>query len=302
MVRAWLVALGALVCAPACGAAAGRAPETPDAGASAAADGPTDAGRAPDLTAAADGGLGPDEFVARFCALVAPCCGAAALPAGGDGCRARLTASTAGRPFRAPTAASCLAALELATGTAAFCTAGYAVAARLCDRVFAVVVASQRLGEACATAEECVLSADGPVVCAGVTAAARGRCQVKLRGREDDLPCVGTVDGALTVAGGDPGESAARAYLCHVADGLWCEDATRRCLKARAPGAACASFGECGPTHHCDDASARCTPRKERGSACTVDEECQSVFCGEDNRCGGAPVIDGALAALCGQR
>jgi hypothetical protein len=294
-----LLLVAALV---ACGEAARPPAPTPDGGVvrdaatadRASADLPP---ASPDLAADLPA-LAASEFVGRYCGFLGPCCQRAGLPGDGARCRGSLEGATGG-PYHAPTAEACLMALREASAAPAFCTEGYLAAARLCDRVFAPVLAGKRPGDPCARAEECLLSAQGPVTCAGV-GLGMGRCQVKARGKEGEGPCVGTVDGALTVAGGAPNETAARAYLCHVADGLWCDEGTRKCLRAKGAGEACSGFGECGAAHHCDDARLRCVPRLGAGAACTVDEQCQSVFCGEDNRCGPAPEVDGTLVRSCG--
>ena len=100
-----------------------------------------------------------------------------------------------------------------------------------------------------------------PVACSGV-------CQVRLTGNETDSPCVGTVDGPLTVPAADLAVGSIKGYLCHVADGLWCDDASHRCSRSKGPGAACASFGECGAGNYCDDGSGKCAARKREGAAC----------------------------------
>jgi hypothetical protein len=239
---------------------------------------------APDAAA----GLAAADFAAMYCALLVPCCSDAAA------CRAAVEART---PYRPAMAEGCLAALRAASATPTLCTAGFAAATQTCERVFAAAVASKRLGEPCTDNEQCQLSPQGPVRCAGVMG--MGRCQVLLRGREGDTPCIATVGGPLTVPAGDSMGNGIKGYLCHVADGLWCDDASNRCAKIKPAGAACTSFGECGPVQTCDDASGKCAARRSEGAACDVDEQCPSTLCGEDNKCAPAPQLDQALAKLC---
>ena len=249
-------------------------------------DAAPDATRTPD--AATDTALAAADFAAAFCTLLAPCCPDAPR------CRASVAAQA---PYRAEMAEGCLAALRAAAGTPALCTAGFAASVQTCDRVFAPVIATRRLAEPCTTNGECQLSPQGPVRCAGEMGMAR--CQVLLRGKEGDAPCVATVGGPLTVPAGDSAGNGIKGYLCHAADGLWCDDTGNRCAKTRPAGAACTSFGECGAAQTCDDASGKCAPRRGEGATCDVDEQCPSTICGEDNRCAPAPAVDPALAKLC---
>jgi hypothetical protein len=245
-------------------------------------------GSAPAGDPAPDGGVSAVEFAVRYCDLLAACCPD----------RPQCREVQGGRaPYRAAMAEGCLAALQAVAATPTFCTAGFAAAAQACQRVFAAVVASKRLGEPCTEEEECLLSPQGPVRCAGVTG--KGHCLVLLPGKEGDGPCLATVGGPLTIAAGESVGGGQKGYLCHVADGLWCSEASSKCEKTKGTGAACTSFGECGTSLHCDDASGRCAPRRDEGATCDVDEQCPSTICGEDNQCAPPPAVDPALARSC---
>jgi hypothetical protein len=250
---------------------------------------PTDA-PAPGPPDAATDRLGRDDFVADYCARLAPCCAAIARATDGAACHSVTATMTDG--FQPDLAEACLASLRLATAT---CTAAPPPA---CTRVFSGVLASRHPGEACHTTEECLLSPLGPVTCAGAGATA-GHCQVVVRGHAGDTPCVGTVDGPLTVAARDPAPGP-KGYLCAIADGLWCDDDTHTCARSTGAGAACTTFGACGAAFTCDDGSGTCVPRKHQGEPCAVDEECPSAICGEDDKCAPPPVIGDAIARLCG--
>jgi hypothetical protein len=255
-----------------------------------------DAGQAPDLAApdvggaeapVADASLEIADFAARYCGLLAPCC------PDQDRCRQGVQAMT---PYRPAMADACLEALR-APATPSFCTRGYMAAAPACQRVFAGKVATQRLGQPCSQTEDCLLSPQGPVRCAGESG--MSRCQVILAGQTGQGPCVATVSGLVTVPAGDPTSSSIMGYACDVANATWCDDVSGKCAPVKATGSACTSFGECGPSGYCDDGTGKCVPRKDEGDACTVDEECPSTFCGEDNRCAPAPTVDPALNQLC---
>jgi hypothetical protein len=237
---------------------------------------------------ASDGVLSASGFAARYCALLAPCCNDL------DRCRQAVEAMS---PYRATMARACLEAVGAASTTAHLCTQGFLTVAPVCQLVFAAKVATRRLGQPCVQTEDCLLSPQGPVRCAGE--GGMGRCQVLLPGAPGSAPCVATVSGPVTVPSGDLTSTAIMGYLCNVADGLWCDDLAGKCAAIRPAGASCTSFGECGPGGYCDDGSGKCTARKAEGAACTVDEECPSTLCGENNRCAPPSLVDPGLAQLC---
>jgi hypothetical protein len=236
---------------------------------------------------AADAGLSAGEFAARYCALAGSCCTDVAQ------CRAGLAAMS---PYREDGARECLTVLGAAAARPGLCTDGFASVAQTCQRAFATKIATQRLGQPCAQTEDCLLSPQGPVRCAGE---GTGPCQVILPGTAGAGPCVATSSGPVTVPGGDPTSTSIMGYLCSVAGGLWCDDVSGKCTASKPAGAPCTSFGECGPAGSCDDVSGKCVARKREGDPCTVDEECPSTVCGEDNKCAPPPKVDGALMQLC---
>jgi hypothetical protein len=233
---------------------------------------------------------GRAEFITAYCARLAPCCAAVSRPADGAACRDLAVAMKDG--FQPDLAEACLVSLGL---SAALCTGALPPA---CTRVFSGVVASRHPGETCATSDECLLSSLGPVTCAGAGQTA-GHCQVLVRGHAGDAPCVGTVDGPLTVPARDPA-TGPKGYLCAVADNLWCDDTSHACARGQGAGAACTTFGACGAGLTCDDGSGTCMPRKHQGDPCTVDEQCPSAICGEDNTCAPPPAIGDDVGRLCG--
>jgi hypothetical protein len=254
-------------------------------------DGAIADGPATDLNAAesppADGPPSLSDFAARYCGLLTPCC------QDQDRCRQSVEAMN---PYRPAMAEACLAALGSA-GSPSLCTDGFRGAALACQRTFAARVATQRLGQPCAQNEDCLLSPQGPVRCAGD--GGMGRCQVVLPGKPGSGPCVATASGPVTVPGGDLASTAVMGYTCDVASGVWCDDVSGKCAPVQTIGAACTSFGQCGPTGWCDDGAGKCAPRKPEGAACAVDEECPSTVCGEDNRCAPPVAVDPALMQLC---
>jgi hypothetical protein len=270
----WLI----LLWLPACGGRA-RPAESADAAV-------TDAARTAD--AAGDGAPSAAEFASAYCALLAPCCSDLAR------CREAVEAMS---PYRSTLAPACLETLRLVAGAPDFCSAGFAGIVPACQMVFAAKVASERLGQPCTSTADCLLSPQGPVRCAGENGA--GHCQVLLPGDEGFGPCVATVGGPVTVPAGEQASTSMFGYLCNVGRRLWCDEVTGKCQRAKEPGAACTSFGECGPTAYCDDATGKCTARKMLGAACAVDEECPSTVCGEDNKCAGPPAVDPAITQLC---
>jgi hypothetical protein len=259
-------------------------------GASVGADAARDVAQVPvdalDSAGTVEGGAtdaalaGAAEFVAAYCGRAEGCCAQAALgrPAS---CATTLAASSG--TFRTAMASACL------TAVAAACE-GFG--AQSCERVFAAVTATRHRGDACASDDECLLSSDGRVRCAA------GHCQFTLPGKPGDSPCAGTGSGQLVIPVASL-PTALTAYLCRTEDGVFCSDDSHACTATRAPGAACASFGECGAGQYCQDPAGRCAPRVAEGAACTVDEQCQSTLCAETNLCGRSAAP--RLVALCGQ-
>jgi len=276
----WLALVLTIGCA-----GGGRAPASPpDAAADAAS--PEDLGF-PDPRARLDARPAPDAslsqpaFAAAYCDALHVCC------TDQPRCRAAIEGMS---PYREANAPACLALLR-AAGLATLCNEGYEAAAQTCQRVFAGVVASKRLGQPCTQNDDCLLSPQGPVRCAGEPG--MGRCQVLVRGKEGQGPCVGTKSDSLTVPAGGPMSNAIEGFVCDVHDNLWCDEATGKCTKASS--GACASFGQCGGGYYCDDASGKCAERKFVGAACTVDEECVFTICGEDNKCAPPPAVAPSL-------
>jgi hypothetical protein len=250
-----------------------------------------DASAPGDALLTADAGLSPEQFLSAYCGLLAPCCARIASPTDGIACRSAAPSA----PFRASMAGDCLTSLR-DNPAADACTHPLPAA---CGRVFSVLAATKRLGEPCSRTEECLLSPQGPVTCAGAGVPA-ARCQVALAGKQGDGPCIATVDGPLTIPAADPAAGSLKGYLCAVADGLWCDDVTAKCVRSKTAGDRCTSFGECGAGRYCDDGSGKCAARKGLGDACAVDEECPFAICGEDNKCASPPALDAAVARLCG--
>jgi hypothetical protein len=211
---------------------------------------------------------GAAEYVAAFCDLVRPCCASASLPADGKQCRAFLQPLVASSGYDAEAGDACLAALRADSARPDFCQGTGAPASEACGRVF-LPAGTGKPGDRCGDFD-CGLSPEGRVACSiGAPGASEPRiCQLQVRGKEGDHPCVGTIDGDSGRFPVMPGPPPVRASLCHVADGLRCDEATFACVKLRQAGESCEQPEACAHGNYCNLAMHVCQPSKPAGQAC----------------------------------
>jgi hypothetical protein len=249
------------------------------------------------------------EFIDGYCSLLAPCCKMAGLP-GGDGaqCRMLLGALTPASSYDKAAGEACLAELSAASAKPGFCQTG-ASGSDACGRVFESNSnrGSKKPGEDCMQDADCAPSSEGKVDCRSrfVMGAELSKCQVQIRGKEGDNPCVGTVDGNVTsylTTGSNP-DILPRGYLCHVADGLRCDTATAACVKIKVAGEMCSGgFSECAKTTFCDSAIRMCVDRRPVGGACATSSQCaEGGTCDTTMRVCVAQLGDGAACTSSGQ-
>jgi hypothetical protein len=249
---------------------------------------------------------GRQEFMAAYCELVRPCCAEAGLATDGVQCRAILEAYTPRVDYDAAAGGACLDALRASSLDSKFCE-GPAADTHACERVFTPrgsVRGTVAPGERCNDHRECVGSSEGPTFCqTQYTATARTRtCQIQIRGKSGDGPCLYTVPelspafpypglpgvGYIVAyaqsfpSGGEP-PSSARAYLCHVADGLTCSSQTGRCTPQASSGAPCSGNWSCVPGAYCDQNTQLCRDRQPMGGGCLPqrwgDSPCLASYC-----------------------
>jgi len=277
----------------------------------------------------AGGGAGSSsEFVSSYCDLLKPCCAMAKLHTDGKQCRAFLGAF-APAMYNAAAGEACLARLRAASAKADYCSGEDWD----CEGAFPDQAAgAKKPGEACSDDEECAPSAEGKVKCHRVSSggAEIRKCQVQVTGKEGDKPCVGTVEGSVTIYQGGGTDVAPKGYLCRVADGLHCDSDTESCVRFKAVGEACMGFDDCGSTGQCEsgkcvarkaigeactggfsargecvegafcqESSMTCAAKLGHGTACTDNDQCKSEDC-SNGMCKGDVVVDFGLALFCG--
>jgi hypothetical protein len=237
------------------------------------------------------------EFIASYCDLIAPCCSMAGLKGDGQQCRVLLSAFTPGM-YNPSAGESCLSSLRAATGRADFCSD---LGGAACDDAFPDSSGTKKPGETCTQDDDCASSSEGKVRCQRLSTggAEIRKCQLQVAGKEADQPCVGNIDGNVTTfvfAGGS--DIPSRAYLCRVADGLYCDRTTQACTRFKAIGAACAGTNECGSSGVCDG-SRKCVARKNVGEACTLGSECVAgAFCQATSMTCAAGLASGAACSV----
>jgi hypothetical protein len=151
-----------------------------------------------------------DQFVDEYCDSFKTCCSQAMLASDGQLCRATW-AAVAGKPFNAAAADDCLADLRVARAKADWCQDPKAPAS--CKQVFQTEVrGTKKPGEACTEAKDCAASTEGAVVCqTSSTGGTQTRiCQLLVRGKVGDTPCVGTVQESGVTIYDSPAEAPVR--------------------------------------------------------------------------------------------
>jgi hypothetical protein len=232
------------------------------------------------LSCGDSGGAGSQEaFVASYCDLFIPCCAKAGLRSDGTQCKLFLGAFAPQGKYDKQAGEACLAEAKAASSKADFCDTGLESA--VCDKVFGEPSGSKKPGETCESDSDCAASSEGKVDCATAFSGSAQirKCQVQVRGKAGDQPCVGTVEGNTTFSSGSGDDVPAKGYLCYDKDGLRCDSKTNSCLAYKAVGEACISNGDCVSTTYCDSVQDKCAERKAVGAACSEtgfssDREC----------------------------
>jgi hypothetical protein len=273
-----------------------------------------------------------EAFVAAYCDLLAPCCAMANLPSDGAQCRTLTGAFAGSASYDRSKGEACLGEMRAASAHPTFCSEGLQTSSDACDRVFDEG-GTRKPGETCSDDSDCAPSTEGKVDCRASfgTGSEVRKCQLQIRGKAGDTPCLGTVDGnATTYAGGSTSDIPARGYLCYVADGVRCDTSTGGCVAFKAIGEACGgSSTDCVNSAYCDVAQRLCVARKAIGSACTSSQQCvagstcdttrtcvgqlaDGAACTQSARCASGRCVNGTcsasssgnlgLAFICGSR
>jgi hypothetical protein len=260
------------------------------------------------LLATACGKSDAEKFADSYCAELSKCCAQAGLPSDGETCHLLLS----GGSYNAKAGDACLAEMrsEVAAGT--FCSSGDS--SPTCNGVFASGgTGSKKPGDACDFDDDCAASSAGQVTCASLYTGSDWihKCQVRIRGKAGDGPCLGTQDGDVFSSSGSGGtDLPSQGYLCDTADGLKCSsetcvalaslgqtcnytsdcvrssycDRTYHCASPLATGATCTGMdsAECTEGSYCPATSPRqCTAKLPNGATCSSGSMCDSGNCSQ---------------------
>jgi hypothetical protein len=227
------------------------------------------------------------EFVAKLCAEFTGCCKAAGLPSDGVSCRALYSSIVPKADYNANAAGACVAELHAAGD--AKCAGSLDALAPSCDLAFGNA-GTKKPGETCSEDDECAVSPMGKVECATryVDNSSISKCQVTVRGKEGNGPCVGTVDGIFTYGNSSQDDVPPLGYLCYVNDELTCSSSTDTCVAQRKIGESCSfAQNECVVHAYCNSVSKQCAAKGVTGAACKSDTECLDThFCDSGDKCG----------------
>jgi hypothetical protein len=230
-------------------------------------------------------------FVQSFCGVLKPCCTMAGLPGNGLFC----TVGAGVVPgYNKQAGAACLAELRAAAAKSDFCQNVDGNMPASCDAAFEETNnGSKKPGEACDDDEDCAASTEGKVSCeTAFTGGAQIRkCQVQVKGKAGDMPCVGTIEGNTTFYNNIGTDVLPRGYLCDLAAGVRCDSASDACVALKTVGEACSgSSNECVTTAYCDTTQRKCAERKPAGAMCTT--SFSQPQCGDGLYCSAAKACD----------
>jgi hypothetical protein len=233
---------------------------------------------------------GRQEFLSTYCGLLSPCCARAHRPSlDGARCEAFLDAVTPRAAYDPHAGERCLAGVRAAAARSDYCQIPDPDDAPACQPLFArrLPAGAGAPGERCDSDDDCAPSDEGAVSCAQVfgVAAVTRRCQLEIRGREGDGPCVTGGDPVIVfpyppslLAGSFASsvvqsfprntQPAARAYRCDRAQGLRCANDGSRCVRLADAGQSCDLPNDCVPEATCPVAGGQCRPRVALGAPC----------------------------------
>lgn len=214
------------------------------------------------------GGIAPDadSFIRNYCDELSGCC-----PSGkafdSTLCASPFRAEAKGNLFDADRAATCLDSLRTAKTNGTLCDWRSEVR----DPCLLVFRGNKQPGDTCIITgpSECAPSPEGDVTC--FQSSAEKICELRMDGNAGDSPCITTQEGTNGYGGPWNGAPPARGYICQTKKGLYCDPATKACVKAVDIGVACdGSIGghSCGATGYCDRTTTTCVARPVAGADC----------------------------------
>lgn len=260
------------------------------------------------------GGTGGDaqSFINDFCGTVGPCCAQVNKPTDGQACRTLYTALTSAYTYDAAAGSACLNELHATQSAPDYCMT-FTKNGPSCKNVFRKSGSStgtRAPGATCDDDGECAASSEGEVSCASnFSGTSETRtCQVEIRGKENDTPCNQTKDGNVTSfsgfssSSGMPMAPPPKAFSCDVADGVYCNDTTKKCTKIQGPGGPCESFSShaCTKDAFCDFSTKKCVARIPLGGDCSKSSTgcVENAFCPSDTHKCTAQLADGAACKM----
>ncbi len=212
-----------------------------------------------------------EKFADSFCGEFVKCCAQASLPSDGNLCHLAMSSGS----YSSQAGNACLAEMKSEVAAGTFCTN---LGSPACDSTSSTT-GSKKPGDVCTFDSDCASSSEGKVVCADlyVNSAFINKCQVQIRGKAGDTPCVGTQDGAefASYASSDATDLAPQGYVCDVADGIQCKSGT--CVALIAVGATCSSTSDCVRSAYCDYTKGSCTPHVATGSTCKGSDSSECI-------------------------
>jgi hypothetical protein len=278
------------------------------------------------------------SFCQQYCDLLVPCCSTINKTGDSNKCQQLFSALAGSATYDSAKGSKCLDELRTAQSSPTFCNMDSSVAPD-CSGVLAQGGGgTKQPGEPCTADTDCATQTDGKVTCAtsfdSKTGAETKVCQDQIDGKEGDTPCAGTKDGNTTSfsGSGTQGPPPARAYICDVANGLYCDGTSLKCTKIQDVGGACSTSGStqyacvktaycdftkkqcvarldvgadcstafdgCVDTAYCDQTTKKCTAALPAGSACTTSQQCGKAQC-VNGKCNASSNGNIGLAFIC---
>lgn len=215
-------------------------------------------------------------FVGEYCGLIAPiCCAKVGRPTDGTSCQAFWNASVGRSTYDPAKGAQCITELRAVKDDPRFCD-DMNTLAPACELMTDNATGSIQPGEVCTAESDCAPNPEGDVQCVyGKKGTENVRtCQVQKRGSEGSTPCIETDDDSGSKT--RPGETPPSGFICHKAAGLYCDEVSGACAKAKPAGATCATAFECAREHSCNSQK-QCAPFAAVGADCTAGIQCVST-------------------------
>jgi hypothetical protein len=167
-----------------------------------------------------------------------------------------------------------------------------------CDEALVAPQGARLPGEACSTPADCAPSTEGEVDCHVelLESTTTRTCQLQIRGKAGDAPCLATRDGLTTSGPVFEGGAPARGYVCDLADGVFCDGTA--CASVSPVGGQCGELRLCDPSAYCDHGSGTCVARRALTAPCDGSGQClSSLYCSPEGVCAtrlgpGAPCTD----------